>query len=154
MSNAGKGAGGVVWDASYVLAHYLVTAHLNELKNSRVIELGAGAGLVSLACALNGAKVTATDGNTEVLGNLYDNLHSNLSVVQSQKQNDHEIKAEDVCVREFKWSKDTSPLTQPNTVFIPNKNPNNSDNPDNDNKSQIETEENVKIAQAGRYIYI
>ena len=46
-----------LWEASFVLADYL--AGLKEKK--KILELGAGLGLVSLVCAANGHEVLATD---------------------------------------------------------------------------------------------
>lgn len=54
----------VVWDASIVLAKYLEKVALDSklnLKAKRVLELGAGQGVVGLACALLRASVTLTD---------------------------------------------------------------------------------------------
>ncbi len=64
---AGSGVAGVVWDAAIVLATYLQTVSLGpknqvlELKNKRVIELGAGTGLVGMVACFLGADVIITD---------------------------------------------------------------------------------------------
>ncbi|KAI8927603.1 putative methyltransferase-domain-containing protein [Entophlyctis helioformis] len=49
-----------VWDGSLILAKYLETGRFG-VRGKRVIELGAGRGLVGMAAALLGAKVTLTD---------------------------------------------------------------------------------------------
>uniref|UniRef100_A0A3P9IK45 Protein N-lysine methyltransferase METTL21A n=1 Tax=Oryzias latipes TaxID=8090 RepID=A0A3P9IK45_ORYLA len=54
------GVAAVVWDAAVVMCVYLELGKL-ELKGKRVIELGAGTGLVSIVAALLGAHVTVTD---------------------------------------------------------------------------------------------
>ena len=61
----GSLTGAAVWDASLVLAHYL--PQLGSWRGRRVLELGAGAGLLAIACAQQGAAVTATDAYERVL---------------------------------------------------------------------------------------
>jgi len=56
--------GGTVWDASLVLIKYLENSsefppHFWERK--RVLELGSGTGIISIACSLQGATVVASD---------------------------------------------------------------------------------------------
>ncbi|KAL9951975.1 hypothetical protein ACROYT_G044738 [Oculina patagonica] len=54
----------VVWDAALVLAKYLQARHYcskERLDNKRVIELGAGTGVVGLIAATCGAHVCCTD---------------------------------------------------------------------------------------------
>lgn len=62
------GTGGVLWEAAIVLADY-VMRNTNSLawKGKKVLELGAGTGLVAIALAIEGADVCATDGNPRVL---------------------------------------------------------------------------------------
>ena len=59
-----KSTGTAVWDASFVLAEYL---HRSEIRGKRVVELGCGLALPSLAAALAGATAVATDGDESVL---------------------------------------------------------------------------------------
>ena len=59
-----KSTGTAVWDASFVLAEYL---HRSEIRGKRVVELGCGLALPSLAAALAGATAVATDGDPSVL---------------------------------------------------------------------------------------
>ena len=47
-----------LWPSSTVLAHFILAAHLQP---ARMIELGCGVGLVSIAAALAGHQVLATD---------------------------------------------------------------------------------------------
>ncbi|KAK5133941.1 hypothetical protein LTR08_007061 [Meristemomyces frigidus] len=47
-----KGVGGQAWPAGLVLAKYLLRNKRDELKQSSIVELGAGGGLVGLAIAL------------------------------------------------------------------------------------------------------
>lgn len=54
------GVAAVVWDAAVVLCMYLELGAV-ELKGRKVIELGAGTGLVGIVAALLGAHVTITD---------------------------------------------------------------------------------------------
>ena len=56
--------GGRVWDSGFVLSGWLQE---DRLRGKRVVELGAGAGLVGLCCAHMGAEVTLTDGAESLL---------------------------------------------------------------------------------------
>ena len=63
------GTGGVLWEAAIVLADFVgrnAGEHI-EWKGKRVLELGAGTGLVAISLAIEGAEVCATDGNPRVL---------------------------------------------------------------------------------------
>lgn len=61
------GTGGVLWEAAIVLADF-VSRHSAKYQwqGKRVLELGAGTGLVAIALAAEGADVLATDGNPRV----------------------------------------------------------------------------------------
>ncbi|ETV97919.1 hypothetical protein H310_09236 [Aphanomyces invadans] len=67
VGNTGKGTGLTIWDGSVVLARYLEhvslsVGHDDNVRGKRVLELGAGTGLVGLAASLCGAShVTLTD---------------------------------------------------------------------------------------------
>ncbi|PWA32137.1 protein N-lysine methyltransferase METTL21A [Gambusia affinis] len=54
------GVAAVVWDAAVVMCMYLELGAV-ELKGKKVVELGAGTGLVGIVAALLGAHVTITD---------------------------------------------------------------------------------------------
>lgn len=70
------GVAAVVWDAAVVMCMYLELG-LVEMKGKKVIELGAGTGLVGIVTALLGAKVTITD-QLSALDSLSTNVKSNL----------------------------------------------------------------------------
>lgn len=70
------GVAAVVWDAAVVMCMYLELGRV-ELKGKRVIELGAGTGLVGIVAALLGAKVTITD-RQPALDSLSTNVKANL----------------------------------------------------------------------------
>lgn len=72
------GTGGVLWEAAIVLADY-VGRNRESLawRGRRVLELGAGAGLVAIALGLEGAEVCATDGNPRVLEVAQRNIETN-----------------------------------------------------------------------------
>ena len=55
--------GGIVWESAFCLAQYLRgEARARRIRGRRVLELGAGAGLLGLAAAASGAKrVVLTD---------------------------------------------------------------------------------------------
>ncbi|KAF4628082.1 hypothetical protein G7Y89_g10075 [Cudoniella acicularis] len=47
-----SGCGGQLWPAGMVLAKHMLRYHKNTLKDARILELGAGGGLVGLAAAI------------------------------------------------------------------------------------------------------
>ncbi|MFZ4796089.1 MAG: methyltransferase [Bacteroidia bacterium] len=57
-----------------------------ELTNKKVLELGAGSGIISFYCYKKGAKVTATDISTIAINGLIENnkkLHANVTIIES-----------------------------------------------------------------------
>eukprot|EP00898_Chlorokybus_atmophyticus_P000750 jgi/Chlat1/1676/Chrsp127S01914 len=70
-----------VWNAARVIADRVESGQLSS-KGKRILELGAGAGLPSIICALNGASVVvATDYATDKDTELVDNLARNCAAV-------------------------------------------------------------------------
>ena len=71
------GTGGVLWEAAIVLADLVgrMTQHF-AWKGKRVLELGAGTGLVAISLAVEGAEVCATDGNPRVLDGAIANVQA------------------------------------------------------------------------------
>ena len=67
----------VLWRSGVALAEHVETLHLGR---SRVVELGCGLGLPSIAAARLGANVLATDEDPEALELLRDNAHANGAV--------------------------------------------------------------------------
>uniref|UniRef100_G1T9B4 Protein-lysine methyltransferase METTL21C n=1 Tax=Oryctolagus cuniculus TaxID=9986 RepID=G1T9B4_RABIT len=69
--------GAVVWPGATALCQYL-EEHAQELnlQDAKILEIGAGPGLVSIVASILGAQVTATD-LPDVLGNLQYNLLKN-----------------------------------------------------------------------------
>lgn len=61
------GTGGVLWEAAIALADHVGRSRSSTWHKRRVLELGAGTGLVAIALALEGARVLATDGNAVVV---------------------------------------------------------------------------------------
>ncbi|KAG8517019.1 Protein-lysine methyltransferase METTL21C [Galemys pyrenaicus] len=69
--------GTLVWPAATALCRYLEEhAEALSLRDAKILELGAGPGLVSIVASILGAEVTATD-MPDVLGNLQHNLVKN-----------------------------------------------------------------------------
>jgi predicted nicotinamide N-methyase len=73
--------GGRVWDSGFVLSGWLQE---DRLRGTRVVELGAGAGLVGLCCAHMGAEVTLTDGAESLLELLEGNLELNRAAIAAR----------------------------------------------------------------------
>lgn len=96
--------GHLLWNAGKVIAGYLED-HANELiKDKTVLELGAGAGLPSLICALHGAKkVLVTDyPDPDLVENLQYNIKHSLTL-------DNQIS---ITVQGYLWGNDIQPLLQ------------------------------------------
>jgi predicted nicotinamide N-methyase len=58
---AGDPYGSVLWPAAWAVANYLLNNSTIDLSSCTLLELGTGTGLVSMAAALGGATVLATD---------------------------------------------------------------------------------------------
>jgi len=103
-----KTLGMTVWDASIVLSKYIVNEKIftpGFFKDKRIIEIGAGTGLISIVCSYLGGKVTATDMNSAPVLNL---LKSNL------EQNN----AENVEIKVLKWGETPSNITVPYDIVL------------------------------------
>ena len=89
----GARTGSAVWDASFVLADYVDRRCRQWERNSSVIELGAGLGLVSIAAARCGMDVLATDGDAAVLPSLERNaLDESVRVAHLDWDDDESLK--------------------------------------------------------------
>lgn len=95
-----NGVAAVVWDAALVLARYLETSV--GLTRKKVIELGAGTGLVGIVAGLLGAQVSITD-RKMALALARDNVERN-----SQNFNTSLIE-----VRELEWGQNVSSFDPP-----------------------------------------
>ncbi|KAM9567258.1 protein-lysine methyltransferase METTL21C isoform 1-T1 [Guaruba guarouba] len=77
--------GAVVWPAALALSQYLESNQEQfNLKDKKVLEIGAGTGLVSIVACILGAYVTATD-LPEVLENLSYNISKNTQNMNMHK---------------------------------------------------------------------
>nr|XP_020446511.1 protein-lysine methyltransferase METTL21D [Monopterus albus] len=101
--------GCVVWDAAIVLARYLETKQfydpssgVNVWAGRRVVELGAGTGVVGLMAATLGAQVTVTD-----LEDLQTLLKVNI------QENQTLISSGSVTAKILKWGEDVSEFMPP-----------------------------------------
>ena len=68
--------GAKIWDAGRVLASLLAAAG-SDLRGKRVLELGSGTGIGGLTAAACGASVTLTDGSSDMLSLLEENIQVN-----------------------------------------------------------------------------
>eukprot|EP01079_Euglenida_sp_SAG-EU17-18_P004777 gene4777-4945_t len=63
----GAGLGSFSWDGAYVLSHFLSLEGKGYWEGKKVLELGCGLGLPSIALGLMGAKVVGTDSDASAL---------------------------------------------------------------------------------------
>jgi predicted nicotinamide N-methyase len=91
------GTGGAVWDGAIVFSYYVQNFVGDKWQGKRVIELGSGLGLVSIVCALAGADVLATEGDSLLLPTLKYNI------TQNTDRHEHEIDLE-----QYWWGDDIS----------------------------------------------
>lgn len=95
--------GHLLWNAGQVVARY-IEDHASEIVNDKnVLELGAGAGLPSLICVLNGARrVLVTDYSD---ADLIHNLSINIESCVPQRLQSR------ITAKGYIWGNDTSTLT-------------------------------------------
>jgi len=72
---AGGTTGFRTWEASFLLSEWILAQR--DMNGKRILELGAGTGLVGIIAAKLGAKVTMTDGSEAVIERLRDNAARN-----------------------------------------------------------------------------
>jgi predicted nicotinamide N-methyase len=75
-----KGTGGIVWETSFLLARYLQQPGQRSLKGLKVLEVGAGCGLLGLSLADAGCEVVMSD-HPSAMANLSDNTNCNRSAI-------------------------------------------------------------------------
>lgn len=95
-----KSTGMSIWKGSEVMSTYL-QQHYNLIKGKRVLELGAGCGLVGLVCALalDAKSVLITDGDYQVLNNLRYNVQINgLKLLEANDNDDDNVTHEETPV--------------------------------------------------------
>ncbi|KAE9041129.1 hypothetical protein PR003_g5813 [Phytophthora rubi] len=99
VGNSGKGTGLTTWDGSVVLAKYLEHQRRRDIVGSRIVELGAGTGLVGISAALLGARqVTLTD-----LDYVVDNLAKNVAETMKLADTAGRTIDSDVSTRVLDW---------------------------------------------------
>ena len=101
------GVAAVVWDAAVVLSQYLERKDINWIKDKKVIELGAGTGLVGMVAALLGGDVVVTDRKV-ALNYTKTNVEYN-----SKSLSDTSLK-----VTELEWGQNTSVFSAPYDVIL------------------------------------
>ncbi|KAK1940690.1 Protein N-lysine methyltransferase METTL21A [Phytophthora citrophthora] len=74
VGNSGKGTGLTTWDGSVVLAKYLEHRRRADIAGRRIVELGAGTGLVGISAALLGAREVILSDLDYVVDNLAKNV--------------------------------------------------------------------------------
>ncbi|XP_077997737.1 protein N-lysine methyltransferase METTL21A-like [Glandiceps talaboti] len=107
------GVAAVVWDAAIVLCDYLeksVKKSKLNLSNQRLIELGAGTGLVGMVAALLGADVIVTD-RQMALKQLQENINRNLKPTGDSS----EIR---INVQELDWGQNLEDYAEPFDIIL------------------------------------
>ncbi|KAK3722516.1 Protein N-terminal and lysine N-methyltransferase efm7 [Vermiconidia calcicola] len=95
--------GHLLWNAGRTVADYLERNASNLIKAETVLELGAGAGLPSLICAINGARQVVVTDYPEA--DLIDNLRHNIATC-------HQLSSpSNICAEGYLWGAPVSDLT-------------------------------------------
>lgn len=87
---AGSGTTGIrTWEASLHLCEYLLASSAASawIRGKKILELGAGTGILSMVCAgqLAAKKVFCTDGSEEVIAAMQSNLEANPGMAEIEK---------------------------------------------------------------------
>ena len=84
ISACGQHTGGIVWETSVLLLNYLLATNV-ELKKKRVVEVGAGCGLlgIGLAAIKNPPRQVILAETSQVLKNIQRNLAKNRPLVEN-----------------------------------------------------------------------
>ncbi|GMF18903.1 unnamed protein product [Phytophthora lilii] len=83
IGNSGKGTGFTTWDGSVVLAKYLEHQRWDDIVGARIVELGAGTGLVGISAALLGARQVVLTDLDYVVDNLAKNVAETMKLAAS-----------------------------------------------------------------------
>lgn len=94
--------GHLLWNAGQVVARYLEDNAFELVKDKNVLELGAGAGLPSLICAIHDAKRVVVTDYPEV--DLIENLRYNI------EHSIHQQYAKNIVACGYLWGNDVQPL--------------------------------------------
>ncbi|GLE01139.1 hypothetical protein PINS_up009969 [Pythium insidiosum] len=95
VENSGLGTGLTTWDGSVVLAKYLEHKYSAFMQGKRVLEVGAGTGLVGISAALLGATDVVLTDLEYVVANLQKNINMTLAAAEaSAKPVDARISAQ------------------------------------------------------------
>ncbi|KAG0345640.1 hypothetical protein BG004_003386 [Podila humilis] len=147
LANVGGGAvrlmSHYVWNAALVMAEYIESGHVIDVKDKRVIEFGAGAALPGLLSVKRGAAfVTLTDyPDPAIVHNLERNWFENLVESIEEKQERQQTLQKIESIHTLRYT---------NLLVGSNSNSNlNSNNNNNNNNDRRECEQRVKCAVRG-----
>eukprot|EP00775_Hariotina_reticulata_P004242 gene4242-4492_t len=76
-----EGTGNLIWAAGVRLSQHLVRNRAAELKGARVLDLGAGTGIVGITAAALGAHVMLTD-TRDIMPQIYENVVANQQTIE------------------------------------------------------------------------
>ena len=117
--NAGTGVN--VWDGALLLAHYLDKQLPNLVRNKRVLELGAGCGLVGMAAGVLGARQVLLTDLEYAIPNMQENVDRHADLYDNNYQQDS--KAMVCCPLDWKqeitWDKIGEEIYDMNERWIP-----------------------------------
>eukprot|EP00980_Cylindrotheca_fusiformis_P027440 scaffold20461_cov117-Cylindrotheca_fusiformis.AAC.3 len=107
VSACGHHTGGIVWETSYLLLNFLRATNISENACcNRLLEVGAGCGLVGLGCHKSGSRLIAKEviitETHDVMPNLLDNWKRNYPCQKDDRRSSSETSTLQLC--ELDWN--------------------------------------------------
>ncbi len=99
-----QSTGLTLWQSSKNLCTYLI-ANSQLVQKKKIVELGAGLGLAGIvASKLGASKVVLTDGDTDTLENMRENVNMNKKTDNNNNHDDDDVQGVMIC-RQLRWGR-------------------------------------------------